>query len=142
MRTQLKIYYCFCNHSFPCGSAGKESACDVGVPGFDPWVGKIPWRRERLPTSVSWPGEFHRLYSPWGHKQLDRTEALSLSLFFNCTTFTLNNLYDSLKTIYAIGILKQSSFPSMFVPLYFFRQKVNAMRLSRIHHDQPVRPLD
>ena len=30
----------------------------------DPWVGKIPWRRERLPTSVFWPGEFHELYSP------------------------------------------------------------------------------
>ena len=29
-----------------------------GTPGFDPWVGKIPWRRERLPTSVFWPGEF------------------------------------------------------------------------------------
>ena len=28
-------------------------------PGFDPWVGKIPWRRERLPTPVFWPGEFH-----------------------------------------------------------------------------------
>ena len=27
------------------------------------WVGKIPWRRERLPTPVSWPGEFHGLYS-------------------------------------------------------------------------------
>ena len=27
-------------------------------------VGKIPWRRERLPTSVFWPGEFHELYSP------------------------------------------------------------------------------
>ena len=27
-------------------------------PEFDPWVGKIPWRRERLPTPVSWPGEF------------------------------------------------------------------------------------
>ena len=26
---------------------------------FDPWVGKIPWRRERLPTPVFWPGEFH-----------------------------------------------------------------------------------
>ena len=25
-------------------------------PGFDPWVGKIPWRRERLPTPVFWPG--------------------------------------------------------------------------------------
>ena len=31
-------------------------------PGFDPWVGKIPWRRERLPTPVFWPGEFHGLY--------------------------------------------------------------------------------
>ena len=27
---------------FPCGSAGKESACNAGEPGFDPWVGKIP----------------------------------------------------------------------------------------------------
>ena len=27
-----------------------------------PWVGKIPWRRERLPTAVFWPGEFHGLY--------------------------------------------------------------------------------
>ena len=27
--------------------------------GFDPWVGKIPWRRERLPTPVFLPGEFH-----------------------------------------------------------------------------------
>ena len=25
---------------------------------FDPWVGKIPWRRERLPTLVVWPGEY------------------------------------------------------------------------------------
>ena len=25
--------------------------------GFDPWVGKIPWRRERLPTPVFWPGD-------------------------------------------------------------------------------------
>ena len=32
-----------------------------GRPGFDPWVGKIPWRRERLPTAVFWPGEFHGL---------------------------------------------------------------------------------
>ena len=33
--------------------------------GFHPWVGKIPWRRERLPTPVFWPGEFHGLYSWW-----------------------------------------------------------------------------
>ena len=27
-------------------------------PGFDPWIGKIPWRRERLLIPVYWPGEF------------------------------------------------------------------------------------
>ena len=34
---------------------------------------------ERLPTPVFWPGEFHGLYSPWGHKESDTTEQLSLS---------------------------------------------------------------
>ena len=41
---------------------------------FDPWVGKIPWRRERLPTPVFWPGEFHGLYSSRGHKESDMAE--------------------------------------------------------------------
>ena len=49
-----------------------------GRPGFNPWVGKIPWRRERLPTPVFWPGEFHGPYSPWDCKELDTTEQLSL----------------------------------------------------------------
>ena len=66
--------------SFPSGSAGKESArLQCGRPGFDPWVGEIPWRRKRLPIPVFWPGEFHRLYSPWGCKESDTTEQLSLS---------------------------------------------------------------
>ena len=39
-------------------------------PGFDPWVGKISWTRERLPTPVFWPGEFHGLCSPWGRKRV------------------------------------------------------------------------
>ena len=46
---------------------------------FNPWVGKIPWRREWQPTLVFLPGEFHGQrslvgYSPWGHKQSDTTE--------------------------------------------------------------------
>ena len=40
---------------------------------------KIPWRRERPPTPVFGPGEFHGLYSPWGHKESDTTEQLSLT---------------------------------------------------------------
>ena len=47
-------------------------------PGLNPWVEKIPWRREMLPTLVFWPGEFHGLYSPWGHKESDTTERLPL----------------------------------------------------------------
>jgi len=39
-----------------------------GRPAFDAWVGKIPWRRERLPISIFCPAEFHGPYSPWGHK--------------------------------------------------------------------------
>ena len=47
-------------------------------------IGKIPWKRERLPILVFWPGESHELYSPWSHRGLDTTEWLSLFLW---TTF-------------------------------------------------------
>ena len=49
------------------------------------WVQSLDWedplRRERLPTSVFWPREFHGLCSPWVHKESDMTEWFSLSLF-------------------------------------------------------------
>ena len=45
-----------------------------------PWVKKIPWRREQLPTPVFWPGEFDGLYNPWGLKESDMTEGLSFNL--------------------------------------------------------------
>ena len=45
------------------------------------WVGKIPWRRERLPTPVFWPGEFCGLYSPWGCKELDMTETFTFMCY-------------------------------------------------------------
>ena len=44
-------------------------------------VGKIPWRRERLPTPIFWPREFHGLYSSCYRKTSDTTERLSLSLY-------------------------------------------------------------
>ena len=48
--------------------------------GFNPWVGKIPWRREWLSTPVFLPGEFHGQrnlegYSLWGCTESDTTEA-------------------------------------------------------------------
>ena len=42
-----------------------------------------PWRREQLPTPIFWPGEFHGLYGPWGRKESDTIESLSLSFTFN-----------------------------------------------------------
>ena len=48
---------------------------------FNPWVGKIPWKRKWQPTPVLLPGKFHGWrslvgYSPWGCKELDTTEQL------------------------------------------------------------------
>jgi len=55
---------------FPGGSDGKDSTCKARRPQFDPLVGKIPWRKEWLPTPIVLPGEFHGQrnlagYSPW-----------------------------------------------------------------------------
>ena len=46
-------------------------------PWFNPWVGKIPWRREQLFTPEFWPGEFHGLQS-MEYKESDMTEEVSL----------------------------------------------------------------
>ena len=71
---------CICNCdrwwqiSLPRWCNGKESACQCRRRGFDPWVGKIRWRRKWQPTPVLMPGESHGQrslsgYSPWGHKE-------------------------------------------------------------------------
>ena len=53
--------------------------------GFDPWVGKIPWRRKWQSTLVFLPGKSYGErslvgYSPWGHKESDMTEQLSTDM--------------------------------------------------------------
>ena len=52
-------------------------------PGFDPGVGKFSWRREWPPTPVFFSGEFSGQrslvkYSPWGPKESDMTQQLTL----------------------------------------------------------------
>ena len=64
----------------PGSASGKESACQCKRLRFDPRVRKIPWRRKWQPTAVFLPGESHRPRnltgcSPWGHEELDATEA-------------------------------------------------------------------
>ena len=67
---------------FPGGASGKEPTCQCRRPkrrGFDPWVGKIPWRRAWQPTPVFLPGESHGQRSLVGYKESDTTEASELT---------------------------------------------------------------
>ena len=68
------------------GSAyGKESTCRKH--GFNPWVGKIPWRRKWQTTPEFLPGVSHGWrslmgYRPWVCKELDMAEQGTLSLSY------------------------------------------------------------
>ena len=48
------------------------------------WVQSLGWEdpleKGKATHSTIWPGEYHGLYNPWGHKESDMTEQLSLSL--------------------------------------------------------------
>ena len=59
-------YWLTVNMDSPGGSDSKESACRVGD-GFNPLVGKIPWRREWLSSPVFLPGKSHGQRSLVGH---------------------------------------------------------------------------
>ena len=58
------------------GSAVNNPPADAGDVGLIPGLRRFPWRRERLPTPVFWPGEFHGLHSLWGREESDTTERL------------------------------------------------------------------
>ena len=76
---------------FLCGSAGKESACNAWDLGVIPGLGRSPGEGKGYPRQYSvLSGEFHALYSPWGHKEWDMTEWLSVipyALNFWCISF-------------------------------------------------------
>ena len=64
------------------GFPGSSVCLKCEWPGFNPWVGNIPWRRQWKPTPVFLNGKSHGQrslvdYSTWGHKELDTNEWLS-----------------------------------------------------------------
>ena len=75
-----------CKNGFLGGTDGKIVCLQCWRPEFDPWVGKIPWRRKRQPTLALSPRKFHGWrnlvgYSPWGRKESDMTERLHFLSF-------------------------------------------------------------
>ena len=72
---------------FPDSSVGKESVCNAEDPSsINPWVGKIPWRRERLPTPVFWPFQcyFPNLSHPLLPPLCSKSVRMSLSTLLPC----------------------------------------------------------
>ena len=61
-----------CETDFPGVSEGKASCLQCGTPGFDPWVGKILWRRKWHPTPVLLPGKSHGQRSMVGYQLKSR----------------------------------------------------------------------
>ena len=73
------LYWNIVDLGIPAWLSGKEPAGQCRRPGFDPFIGKITWRTEWLPTPVFLPGKSHGqgpggLYSPGSCKESDTTE--------------------------------------------------------------------
>ena len=76
--SKANIQYGNSYYYFPDSWVGKESASNTGNPRSIPGLGTSTGEGIGS-TPVFWSGEFHGLYSPWGHKESDTTERLSLS---------------------------------------------------------------
>ena len=86
----------------------KKSACQCRRCGFNPWVWKIPWRREWQPTLVFLPkkpnGQRSLVgYSPRGLKESDTTEHTAQSLFLCVYIRVLCARYGCGEWIYNFG---------------------------------------
>ena len=94
---------------------------EIQEAGFSLWIGRIPWRRERLPTPVFLPGEFHgqrsqAVYCPWSHKESDTIKWLTLycQLEENPSSFhdwCKHNIVATLGPVTNTGWLLTKSFP-------------------------------
>ena len=78
--------------------------------GFDPWVEKMPWRREWQRTPIFLPGEFHGQrsligHSPWNHKELHMTEQLTNQMLDNPTLQRIHCSQIVVETISGVGPL-------------------------------------
>ena len=80
--SQGKGDYRITNYNFglPWWLSGKEPTCQCRRRGFDPWVGKIPWRRKWQPTPVFLPGESpgQRSLVCWTHKRVGHSLTTTL----------------------------------------------------------------
>ena len=80
-RFSRRLRQYFSLHGLPRRLRGKQTTCQGRRLRLDPWIEKIPWKREWQPTPVFLPGECHGQRSLAGGKELDTTEQLTFSVF-------------------------------------------------------------
>ena len=73
---------------FPDGSVVKNSPANAADAGFDPWVGKIPWRRKWQLIPAFLPGNPVHREGWWatvhgGHKRVGHDLATKQQLYLN-----------------------------------------------------------
>ena len=95
---------------------------------FDPWVGKILWRRKWQPTPVFLPGKSHGCrslvgYSPWGHKGSDTTGRLHFQ----------GAIYISALPTATLANLIYLEIHHVFNSAFFFFLPKNTIQLSIMH---------
>ena len=85
-QVRMLLWFRLLQQGFPVGTSDKEPACQCRSCkrcGFNPWVGKIPWRKAWQPTPILLPGVIPWLqrilavYSPWGCIESDNWSNLA-----------------------------------------------------------------
>ena len=94
---------------------------------FEPWVGKIPWRKERQPIPVFLPRKFHGQrslvdYNPWGCKESDITE-------HTCAVFPMT---------YDLGMDQHLAANSLLLLLSHFSHAQLFVTLWTVAHQAPL----
>ena len=92
-----ELYVCMYAYEASLVAQTVKHSLQYGRPRFNPWVGKIPWRRQWQHTPVFLPGKFHGLrslvgYSPWRCKESDTTEQLHFDFHFYVCIYMYCNM--------------------------------------------------
>ena len=89
---------------FPSDSAGKQSTCNAGDLGLIPGLGRSPWEGKGYPFQYSGLENSRgcmTMYDhvwPWGHKEPDRTERISLLLGASLVAHSVKSLPEMQET--------------------------------------------
>ena len=102
---QIPTVSIICHFQAPRWFRRQRICLQCGRPRFNPWVGKIPWRRARQPT----PGESWRILgnphrqrrlegcSPWGRKEPDT--ALSTHTCITSNMFSTSTIFQMVSNL-------------------------------------------